>query len=248
MSRRLVSVVLAMGVTLAFVGCSTKSKDEPAANQEPTLTEQDKAMAEEYAKLPGVVIEVPRDEQGNLKNSEAKMALYSGSAESISDVTADAIWTDAKTANVVASTDELDADSSTQSWHDPRPNYNNGGQDFGGGNYTGINISDINNSNVNVDVNNNNNNYYGNYYPRAYSLVNTNSYWAYNQRPYQFCRTSCCRFYYPRPACQQSWNWCGYSRTRFDSGSNWYNQGSGFGYQQQYGYGSSSGYGSGYGY
>ena len=237
MRKTLIKSAVAMSVVVAFAACSTKSKNEDSTPQKP-LTADEKALAEEYAALPGVVIEVPKDDQGNLKNSEAKMALYSGTVEAVSTDSADGIWTESASAKTVTSTDELDQDSSTQSWRDPRPGYNQQSPNNFDGNYTSINMNDINNSNIDIDVNSNN--YYNGYYPRAYSLRNTSSFWSYCQRPVQHCQVSSCRFFYPRPACR--WNWCGYARQRScgvmrNCGNTWYDRQSWGSYGQQgYGY------------
>lgn len=258
MRKTLIKSAIAMSVLVAFAACSTSKKDEQSTDTQKPLTADEKALAEEYAALPGVVIEVPKDENGNLKNTEAKMALYSGTAEAVSDDSSEVIWTESAAAKTVTSTDELDQDSSTQSWHDPRPGYNQN-NDFNqngnqvDGDFTAININDVNNSNINVDVNSNN--YYGSYYPRAYSLRHSSSFWSYCRRPIQRCHVSSCRFFYPRPTC--NWNWCGYARQRScglmrNCGNTWYDVNSWGSYGQQgYGYQGydQQGYGQqGYGY
>jgi hypothetical protein len=210
---------------------STK-EDAPAPEVKPVAAEQDAALAKEYESLPaGVVVRVPVDADGKEVVESAEMRTTS--VTEVNNDTVGATFEAAATPTVVGSADELNNDTSVQSWQSHQPRHNQRGN-FG--NRTDIDIN-ARRSNVNVDIDINNiniiNNYYGSYYrPRTYSVFNTSSFWTY-RAPIYTCARVCGGYnyyYYPRPSCT-TWTWC-------RSGGLGYGNG---------GYGSGYGYGNGYG-
>ena len=236
------SIVAAMGLVAA---CGTNSKQEgtstaPEAKQETKKSSDDeKALESEFAALPSsVIIAVPVDAKGKEQQDKATMRLQGGNAV-VSDSNVEATYA-ASAAPAKLGRGELDADSSTQSWNyyqqdEVDSGYSNGGgygnqgnnnQGYGQqgnqSNAAGVNISDIRNSNVNVDVTNNYNSqngsqiggqgyqggsgYYSGYRPAAYSTVWTGNYWGYS-RPWCFQRPSYNYYVYPRRC--SSYSFCG---------------------------------------
>lgn len=206
---------------LAASGCSNDDKQgdnvQPQnQNGSATPSAQDTELAAEYQRLPqAVVIRVPVDASGKEVAGNAEMRTFNGQA-TVSESNTAALFAESEAARVVASADELDADSSTQSWQNPV----NNGDNFDG-NYTAINIEDVRNSNINVTVNNGSHGgvvgggHHGGcggsswcgYYPRSYSLVHTASYWAF-PRPRCYGFGGYNYYWYPRPSCTP-WRWCG---------------------------------------
>jgi hypothetical protein len=109
---RVLSTVTAIGLLAALTACGTHKKsddaaDQPAPNAQPTAAD-DPALPE------AAIVRVPVDAKGE-PTGEPEMRIYSGDA--IGDDGVQAAW-DASTApaKVVNSAEELDADTSTQSW------------------------------------------------------------------------------------------------------------------------------------
>lgn|GEM_PF-6309137 len=200
------SLALCLGLVTACSGATDKSEQAPAPqSQQPTAEEA--AMAKEYANLPAsVVIRVPVDANGNEVSDQAEMRTSVASAE-VSNNNTEALFTSAQPARTVSNADELDSDSSTQSWQDPGSS-----ESFDSG-YSALN---------------NNQSGYGNqefgygqghgsggcggsswcgYGPRSYSLTFTAAYWSY-PRPRCYGFGGYNYYWYPRPSCSP-WRWCG---------------------------------------
>jgi len=210
--------LIALSAAALIIGCGKPSEDKntaPAAA--PEISATDAQLANEYANLPegGVIVRVPVDAEGRENVDAAELRKITTDTE-VSEANAEAVFSSGKAPTLAAG--ELDADSSTQSWHDWRPSQNQGGVGFDD-NYTDINISNNQNSNINVTVNNSiyqqsgcnngwcNGGFFNSYTPRAYSIVNTRSFWGFH-RPRCHLFGGFRYYHYRRPVCS-GFNWCG---------------------------------------
>ena len=240
-----VTITLALGLFSACSKDSDKSADSPAP-QANAPTEEQIALSKEHSQLPAaVVIRVPVDAAGNEVNDKAEMRTAAVGKEVTVDNT-EALFATAQAARVVSSADELDADSSTQSWQNPSIGQNDGFD----GNYNAINIDDITNSNVNINVNNGNGNnsnqgagygqtqgggygqnqgpIYGNNHGGGFGQggfgqggCNGSSWCGYNPRSYSLVHTSS-YWAFPRPRCYGfgGYNYYWYQRPNCGRGCN----------------------------
>ena len=115
---RVIRTFAILGATLALVACGSQDKQEDA-NDAPQLTNQEKAeLEEEYASVPAAaIVRVPVDAQGNPTGAPEMRVVENGDAPN-TDAEMTSAWEGGnQPASIVASASELDADSSTDSWH-----------------------------------------------------------------------------------------------------------------------------------
>jgi hypothetical protein len=195
--------------------CADDKKQE---SHQAAPTSEDKVLEKEFKALPkGVIIAVPLDAEGNELTDRAEMRTTH--ADNVDADIEQSFNTATAPKSVVGQGDELDEDSSTQSWLNWRsitnwlsgnPSNNWGaGQGFGGftnidpGFNQGIGGGGFGGGGPVGPVGGN---FYQNYRPWAFSLTNTAQYWSYG-------RPNCIRgqnvVYYSYPRTCQGFNFCG---------------------------------------
>lgn len=122
MARSLLPEILSSLIVVAAIGCGqdkrSDSPREPAPEQTPEEAGTDPALAAEYESLPQIVmVGVSVDEDGRDVPTTAEMRVPADANLTIdSEEAAGTAYEQGAKAKVVRSADELDADTSTQSW------------------------------------------------------------------------------------------------------------------------------------
>jgi hypothetical protein len=176
-ANTLVSAAMALG--LAACGAPDKqSKNDDGAQAAPTTDEEKKAQLEQdFAEIPNAaIVRVPVDADGNV-TGEPEMMTYKGSEDLETVESAEkAFAAGAAPQKLIASQDELDGDSSTQSWTawtNYSSSYGNGyGNSYGNSYGNGYGSS------------------YGNRYGNSYGSSWNYNYWSTSYKPV---------LYYKRP-------------------------------------------------
>lgn len=119
---RFITTVASAALALGLTACGSNNKkdggDENSAQPAPSTDEEKKAqLDQDYSEIPNAaIVRVPVDQDGNA-TGEPQMMTYKGSEDLASAESAEKAFTaGAAPEKMVASQDELDGDSSTQSW------------------------------------------------------------------------------------------------------------------------------------